>query len=119
MAVMASTMGTARGNTQGSWRPRALRVVVRTIQIYGVLFHEYGCHRFEGHAEVDVLSVADAALNTAGMVGVRFDAPVVVEEYVVLFRALHFSPLNPSPYSNALAALMLSIPAARADWSFP
>ena len=63
---------------------------VRTIQIYGVLFHEYGCHRFEGHAEVDVLSVADAALNTAGMVGVRLDAPVVVEEYVVLFRALHF-----------------------------
>lgn len=27
MAAIASTIGTARGKTQGSWRPRAFRVV--------------------------------------------------------------------------------------------
>lgn len=27
MAAIASTMGTARGNTHGSWRPRAFSVV--------------------------------------------------------------------------------------------
>ena len=35
--------------------------------VYGVLLHEYGCHGLEGYAEVDVLSVADAALNATGV----------------------------------------------------
>lgn len=37
----------------------------------------------KSYAEVDVLSVTDAALNTAGVVGMRFDASVVIKEHVV------------------------------------
>ena len=62
---------------------------VHAVHVYGVLLHEYGCHGLEGYAEVDVLSVADAALNAAGVVGMRFDASVVVIEHVVLFGAFH------------------------------
>ena len=62
---------------------------VHAVHVYGVLLHEYGCHGVEGYAEVDVLSVADAALNATGVVGMRFDASVVVIEHVVLFGAFH------------------------------
>lgn len=51
---------------------------VYAVHIYGMLLHEYGGHRLESYAEVDVLSVTDAALNTAGVVGMRFDASVVI-----------------------------------------
>ena len=94
MAAMASTIGTARGSTQGSWRPRALSVGVYAVHIYGMLLHEYGGHRLESYAEVDVLSVTDAALNTAGVVGMRFDASVVIKEHVVLFGTFHLQTLE-------------------------
>ena len=51
------------------------------------LFHEYRGHGLECHAEIDVLSVADAALYASRVVGARVDAPVVVIEEVILLRA--------------------------------
>ncbi len=66
MAAIASTMGTARGNTHGSWRPRAFSVVSIPSMLTVCCSISYGGYRLEGYAEVDVLSVADAALNAAG-----------------------------------------------------
>ena len=40
----------------------------------GLLFLQQGSHRLEGHAEVDVLPVADAALNAAAVIGDRRDS---------------------------------------------
>ena len=77
-------MGTARGNTHGSWRPRAFQGGVYTVNVHGVLLHQYGCHGFEGYTEIDVLSVADSTLYTARMIGAGLDTSVVVVEHVIL-----------------------------------
>ena len=54
----------------------------------GVLLHEQGGHGLEGYAEVDVLSVADAALDASAVVGAGGDASVPVgDEDVVLLAA--------------------------------
>ena len=38
------------------------------VNVYGLLFAEQRSHRLEGHAELDVLSVGDAALYASAMV---------------------------------------------------
>ena len=75
-AIIASTIGTARGSTQGSWRPRALRVVLVAVDVDGLLLAQDGRGRLERHADDDVLAVGDAALDAARAVGARADAPV-------------------------------------------
>ena len=47
------------------------------------LLHEQGGDGFEGNAETDILTVADAALDAAAVVGGGGDAAVVVDEDVV------------------------------------
>ena len=51
---------------------------VYTVNVHGVLFHQYGCHGFEGYAEIDVLSVADSALYAARMVGAGLDTSLLL-----------------------------------------
>ena len=53
----------------------------------GFLFHEHRGHRFEGYPEIDVLSVADAALDTSAPVGAGGDALWRGDEDVVLFAS--------------------------------
>ena len=63
---------------------------IYTIYIDCMLLHQYSGYRFKGNPEEDVLSVTDTALDTTGMVGFRFNASAVIEEYIVLFRAFLF-----------------------------
>lgn len=60
---------------------------VNAVDVHRMLFHQEGRYRLEGHAEMDVLTVADAALDASRMVGVCGDASVVVVEYVVLLAS--------------------------------
>ena len=60
---------------------------VYTVNVHGVLLHQYGCHGFEGYTEIDVLPVADSTLYAARMVGAGFDTSVVIVEHIILFRA--------------------------------
>ena len=94
MAAIASTMGTARGNTQGSWRPRAFRVVSTPSMFTVCCSMSTVATGLKAHAEVDVLSVADASLYASRVVGVCHDASAVVVEHIVLFRAFLFQPLE-------------------------
>ena len=63
---------------------------VYSVDVHGFLFHQQGGYRLEHDAEIDVLSVAYASLDAAGMVGMRFNPPVVIVKDVVLFGTLHF-----------------------------
>ena len=60
-----------------------------SIFIYCFLFSKNGGHGFEGHTEVDILTVADAALNAAAVVGRRCDTSILIAEYVVHGLAAH------------------------------
>ena len=84
MAAIASTMGTARGNTHGSWRPRAFSVV--SIPSMLTVCCSISTVATGLNATRKKMSVADAALNTAGVIGFRFNTSAVIEEYVILFR---------------------------------
>lgn len=66
---------------------------VYPIYVDRMLFHKYGGYRLECNAEEDILSVADAALDTAGVIGFRFNTSAVIEEYVILFRTFFASGL--------------------------
>ena len=57
------------------------------VDVDGRLFHQNGSYRFEGHLEIDVLTVADSSLNTTGAVGTGLDASVVVIENVILLAS--------------------------------
>ena len=59
---------------------------VYPIYVDRMLLHKHGGYRLECNAEEDILSVADAALNTAGVIGFRFNTSAVIEEYGILFR---------------------------------
>ena len=62
---MASTMGTARGRTQGSWRPSASRVTAAPARSTVCWAQADGGRRLEGDAQQDRLAVRDAALHAA------------------------------------------------------
>ncbi len=67
---MASTMGTARGTTQGSWRPFAARTPSTLPSYVAVVWGAAdGGGGLEGDAEVDGGAVGDAALDAAREVG--------------------------------------------------
>ena len=52
----------------------------------GLVLHD-GSNRFEGYTEVDVLPVADAALDTTGMVGERMYFSVLLDKGIVVLGA--------------------------------
>ena len=60
---------------------------VLAFHIDGFLFHQDGSNRFEGDTEINILPVRDAALYASGMIRVRVDVSVVIEETVVPFRS--------------------------------
>ena len=60
---------------------------VYTVNVHGVLLHQYGCHGFEGYTEIDVLPVTDSTLYTARMIGAGLDTSVIVLEHIILLRA--------------------------------
>ena len=57
------------------------------LQIDRGLLSQEGGHGLEGHTEADVLTVADAALDAAAVVGGGGDVAVVVDEDVVNLTA--------------------------------
>ena len=57
------------------------------MDVDGRLFHQDSGYRLEGYLEIDVLTVADASLNTTGTVGTCPDASVVVIENVILLAS--------------------------------
>ena len=59
---------------------------IYAVDVHRMLFHQYGRYGLEGNAEIDILSVADATLDTSRMVRAGFDASIIVIEYIVLFR---------------------------------
>ena len=61
------------------------------VDVDGRLFHQNGSYRFEGHLEIDVLTVADSSLNTTGAVGTGLDVSVVVVENVILLASFPLS----------------------------
>ena len=67
--TMASTIGTARGSTQGSWRPPAARRAAWPSRSTVSCCAADGGGGLEGDAQHDALAVADAALDAAGAVG--------------------------------------------------
>ena len=108
---MASTMGTARGSTQGSWRPRPARDDgLARVVVDGLLGLEQGSHRLEGHPKVNILPVADAALAAAAVVGAGANVSgfVGVKFVVVLTLPGSCVPAKPEPNSKPFTALMLS-----------
>ena len=94
MAAIASTIGTARGSTQASWRPAGFQCGVYSVDVDCFLFHQYGGDRFEDNTEIDILSVAQTALDTTGVVGMCFDPSVIVVENIVLFGTSHLQSLE-------------------------
>ena len=57
---------------------------IYAIYIDCMLLHQYSSYRFKGNPEEDVLSVTYTALDTTGMIGFRFNASAVIEEYIIL-----------------------------------
>ena len=58
------------------------------VEVDRLLLAQQGGHGFEGYTEVDVLPVAQSALNAAAVVGAGDDAAVAVgHKHVVLFTA--------------------------------
>ena len=67
---------------------------IYAVDVHRFLLHQQGSNRFEYYTEVNILSVTDSSLNTSGVVGMRFNPSVVVEEYVVLLGAFHLQSLE-------------------------
>lgn len=68
IAAIASTIGTARGSTHGSWRPLAFSIVgLPSMSIVG-LFPQLCGYGFECHTEIDIFAVAYATLYSAAAV---------------------------------------------------
>ena len=58
------------------------------FKVDGILFRQDGGNGFEGHTEVDVLAVADAALNAAAVIGGGGDPTLGLgDEDIVLLGA--------------------------------
>ena len=58
------------------------------LHIHSFLWAQERGYRLEGHAEVDILAIRDAALDAAAVVGGRCNPPVAVaDEAVVHLRA--------------------------------
>ena len=119
IAAIASTTGTARGSTQGR-AVRELSASSRSLYVHRLLWLQQGGHRLEGHAEVDVLSVGDAALYAAAVVGLGGDrgrSRATKRSFTSEPRLVATS--KPSPYSKPLTALMLSMAAPSSACSLP
>src|SRR5574344_650627 len=58
-----------------------------TIFVHGGLLSEQSGYRLERHTEVDILSVADAALNASAVVGQCGDVSAVVAEDIILLTS--------------------------------
>ncbi len=59
------------------------------VEVDGFLSFGDGGGWFEGDAEVDFFSVADAALYASGVVGEGFDLAIFIIKNVVVFGAFH------------------------------
>ena len=92
---------------------------VDAINVDSFLFHQQRGNRFEHYTEINILTITQSSLDTSGVVGMCLDASVVIIETSFCSEPFIFSPLNPSPYSNALAALMLNMALPKAAWSLP
>lgn len=119
MAAMASTTGTARGSTHASCLPLAFNTVgVPSSVTVSCSAQECG-NRFECHPEINVLTVADASLYAAAMVGSGGNSSVVVDEHVVLFA----SPLGHAGKSLSILESFHGVDAehgsAQTPWSLP
>ena len=102
-AAIASTMGTARGRTHGSWRPLAWSMVSswRTSTVcWGDMI---GRGRLERDAEVDRLAVRDTALNAAAPIRTGPHAVPVHVELVVVLAPGELGPREPRADLEPLA----------------
>ena len=73
-----------------------------SIDIDRLLFHQEGSYGLEGYTEVDVLSVADTALDTSRVVGTCIDATLVVIEHIVLLASAQSHVVEPFAISKSL-----------------
>ena len=102
-AVMASTIGTARGSTHGSWRPRPFERGVVQLRVHGVLLVHHGGNR-RSHAEVDRFPVGDASLDASAAVGHGADTPPRCGRHRCAGRPVRLTPANPLPDLKPLVA---------------
>ena len=58
-----------------------------TFLVYSLLFLQDGCHWLEGGTEVDVLTIAYAALNATAVIGASAYFAILRIEYIVLLAA--------------------------------
>eukprot|EP00211_Chloroparvula_japonica_P007847 CAMPEP_0119139824 /NCGR_PEP_ID=MMETSP1310-20130426/28187_1 /TAXON_ID=464262 /ORGANISM="Genus nov. species nov., Strain RCC2339" /LENGTH=309 /DNA_ID=CAMNT_0007131147 /DNA_START=31 /DNA_END=955 /DNA_ORIENTATION=+ len=100
---MASTMGTARGTTQGVVPPAGAQLGVLARAVHRALLHGDGAGGLEGHADDDVLPVGDAALDAPRAVGPRPHLPSAHVELVVVLAAQHPGALKAAADLEAFA----------------
>lgn len=83
IAAMASTIGTARGNTHGSWRPLAFNVVsmpsILTVSC-SISTVATGLNATRKKISCPLL----IPLDSSGVVGSCFYPPIIVVEHIVL-----------------------------------
>ena len=51
------------------------------------MFHQDRSDRFKGYPEINILSVGDPSLDTAGIIGTSIDMSVIIEKAIVPFRS--------------------------------
>ena len=72
------------------------------VEVDGVLLHQQRGDGFEGHAEIDILTVADATLDAAAVIAYGRDTAVYGTEGVVLLRAAGCNTLEALAIFEAL-----------------
>ena len=84
-AAMDSTMGTARGKTQGSCLPLPLTCRLVSLFIHTDLILHDRRYGFERHVKINVFPIGNPSLNAARKICSRPNSSTFVVKFIVMF----------------------------------